>query len=171
MNQLISREIKETLWVKHKLWCVWMHQMMFSFSLKILYNSGLWFKHSICSTWSSLQFCLLAEPRCKDLKIKTTYMTPLGIYQRKVLKGILQLSKNASPVALHFQENYQLKQSNELPKPDDQTKLNFKNYLMSEWPQNPSSAKRKAEVPPDISRNCLFMHAEHVWWWCWTVHL
>ena len=46
--------------------------------------------------------CPVLRSGLSSLVIKNTLMTPLSIYQRKVLKGILQLSKQASTAALHF---------------------------------------------------------------------
>ena len=46
--------------------------------------------------------CPALRSGLSSLVIKNTLMTPLSIYQRKVLKGILQLSKQASTAGLHF---------------------------------------------------------------------
>ena len=46
--------------------------------------------------------CPVLRSGLSSLVIKNTLLSPLSIYQRKCLKGILQLSKQASTAALHF---------------------------------------------------------------------
>ena len=46
--------------------------------------------------------CPILRSGLSSLVIRNTLLSPLSIYQRKCLKGVLQLSKQASTAALHF---------------------------------------------------------------------
>ena len=46
--------------------------------------------------------CPVLRSGLSSLVVKNTLLYPLGIFQRKTLKGVLKVSKNASTVGLHF---------------------------------------------------------------------
>ena len=46
--------------------------------------------------------CPVIRSGLSSLVLKNTTLSPLSIFQRKVLKGVLQLSKQASTAGIHF---------------------------------------------------------------------
>ena len=46
--------------------------------------------------------CPVLQSGLSSLVIKTTLTSPLGIFQRKILKGVLKVSKQASTAGIHF---------------------------------------------------------------------